>query len=141
MNSQLVRLCERVALVNVLVGVLASASVGASWGWTLGLGAGGVVGVGNLMGLRWILSRLLARVQQQHLQGGGGGAKVGGLIGLLMVKMAAAVAAVWLVLKVWALDPYGFGLGVTLVVGAVIIVPLLAPAPAEEPVKGPAREA
>jgi hypothetical protein len=143
MNSQLVRLCERIALVGLVLAVIISLGLGLSQRWTLSMSAGFVITLVNLVGLRWILSRLVHRVQQQHLnpegaqQGAGG---VGGLMALLIVKVTGSLGVVWLLLKFWQLDTYGFGLGVSLVVGTLVIVPLLAPSEVASGGQRPAQE-
>lgn len=135
MNSPVVRWCERLVLASSVVAALACLLTGQPWRVTAGVVSGVLVGLLNFVGLRVIVTRLITLVVAHHE---GSGARddddeardgeaaprpFGRLATLLLVKVLLVIATVWLLLNVLRLDAAGFGVGLTLVVAQLILVP------------------
>ena len=119
MNSPILQLCQRVVMVLGVIAVATAMMLGQSVNFVLGIAAGVALGLLNLIALRRIGTRFVRAIENDG--------KTGGLVAsLLLVKVTAAIAAVWIIIYVLHIDPIGFGLGLTLVVSAMIFVPLLA---------------
>lgn len=136
MNSQVIRLCERIAAILGALAISASFATAQSPAFIWALSIGLLLGLSNLVGLRFVLGRLVLRLKQQYESEKTPSSPDSppsspppsalGLLALLFFKVIAALVVVWLSISVWKLDPIGFGLGLSLVVGSLTVVPFIA---------------
>ena len=105
---------HRTARVLPLIAILIAAVTFAVWGLDRGIAAfvGGAVSVLNWTALRWLTRRIMAGRPEQRV----------GLTLLLMLKMGALMAVVFILIHKLALDPIGLVLGLA----TLFIAPLLA---------------